>query len=392
MLGKHKIILDSFCEISNLLRPYMDSDFYDLTQHEFVPGAVYIISRQQFAQNKQLIIDAVAKRTIRAILCNPVEGSESMHWMYKTFGIENLIDQIQIPIVTGGYVSEDIPHFYLEHFLPLIRDYNENLQAIEEYSQNFKLNKPYKFLFLNGRSRVHRKYLLERFRHSGLLDQSLWSNLDDGITYRVFDLKYEINGQDVMQRPFPIHYLPPEYEVNRYRDSATHIPEPAQVDGPAGPDLYAKRHLFTIPNGYEWGEIYLESRPYLDTYFSLVTETVFDFPYSFRTEKIWKPVAIGHPWIAATNAGFYRDIRNAGFKTFGHLIDESFDSIDNPQDRIERVSAVVENLCRQNLDDFAVAAQDVCKYNQQLQIELGPKIRQEFPNRFEQFLNERFGI
>ena len=90
MLGKHKIIVDSFCEISNLLRPYMDQDFYDLTKHEFVPGAIYIISRQQFAQNKQLIIDKVTQGIIHAILCNPVEGSESMHWMYKNFGIENL--------------------------------------------------------------------------------------------------------------------------------------------------------------------------------------------------------------------------------------------------------------------------------------------------------------
>ena len=127
-------------------------------------------------------------------------------------------------------------------------------------------------------------------------------------------------------------------------------------------------------SGFEWGEIYLEARPYLDTYFSLVTETVFDFSYSFRTEKIWKPIAIGHPWIAATNAGFYRDIHDLGFKTFGHLIDESFDSIDNPQDRIERIATVVEDLCQQDLDKFAVAAREVCVYNQQLHTELSSKI------------------
>jgi hypothetical protein len=27
----------------------------------------------------------------------------------------------------------------------------------------------------------------------------------------------------------------------------------------------------------EWGEIYLNANPYLDTYFSLITETVFDY-------------------------------------------------------------------------------------------------------------------
>ena len=39
-----------------------------------------------------------------------------------------------------------------------------------------------------------------------------------------------------------------------------------------------------------------------------------------------------------------------------------------------------------------VAARDVCKYNQQLQVELRRKVRLEFPARFERFLDERFGI
>ena len=101
---------------------------------------------------------------------------------------------------------------------------------------------------------------------------------------------------------------------------------------------FAKYKLFNN----EWGEIYLNANPYLDTYFSLVTETVFDYPYSFRTEKIWKPIAIGHPWVAVANPGFYRDMHNLGFKTFGDLVDESFDLIDNSIDRLERIAVVVE--------------------------------------------------
>ena len=67
--------------------------------------------------------------------------------------------------------------------------------------------------------RVHRKYLLERFNHIGLLSQALWSNLDDGIPYRPKLLRYYINDDNVIERPFPVQYLPPYYEVDRYRES-----------------------------------------------------------------------------------------------------------------------------------------------------------------------------
>ena len=78
-----------------------------------------------------------------------------------------------------------------------------------------------------------------------------------------------------------------------------------------------------------------------------------------------------------------------GFKTFGHVIDESFDQIDNNQQRLERIAQVVEDLCQQNLSAFVTAAEETCKYNQQLLAEIAPKIRTEFSNRFIQFINER---
>jgi hypothetical protein len=196
----------------------------------------------------------------------------------------------------------------------------------------------------------------------------------------------QIKLEFLLQTKLPIHYLPPEYEVQRYRNALLTVPVPKDVYGIMGPDLYAKQHLF----GKEWGDIYLESKPYEDTYFSLVTETIFEYPYSFRTEKIWKPIAIGHPWIAVSNAGFYRDMHNLGFKTFGHLIDESFDQIENNQQRIERIAQVVEDLCRQDLASFLQECYTICKYNQQHHIEMATQWRQEFPDRFQQFINERF--
>ena len=102
----------------------------------------------------------------------------------------------------------------------------------------------------------------------------------------------------------------------------------------------------------------------------------------FLTEKIWKPILIGHPWVCAANAGFYRYMHNMGFRSFGSLIDESFDLIDNHQDRIERFSKVIEDLCRQDLSAWLRASESICQYNRLHYLELVDQERATFARRF----------
>jgi hypothetical protein len=307
------------------------------------------------------------------VLSNPAEGSSTLKdHCDHVHRCGDLARDRRMLLIGGGDMDAEWPCLQYESFLPKIMDYAENLEAMEQSSRIYETqNKPYKFLFLNGRSRPHRKYLLERFRLSGLLDQSLWTNLENrlGIPGQVM-LWHE--GQDLMLTFSEIKMLPEKYEVDRYRRQVNKSFDSG----------FVKSDLFNR----EWGEIYIEPAPYIDTYFSLVTETVFDYPYSFRTEKIWKPIAMGHPWIAATNLGYYRDMKNLGFRTFGELIDESFDQIENSQDRISRIVEVVEDLCRQNLNEFLAAAEQTCKYNQQHLAVMRQQVCQEFPERFFQFL------
>ena len=124
----------------------------------------------------------------------------------------------------------------------------------------------------------------------------------------------------------------------------------------------------------------------IDTYFSLVSETVFDYPYSLRSEKIYKPIAMAHPFVTVANRGFYRDLHHAGFQTFGNLIDESFDQIDNNQDRLDRIAQVVQDLCASDLAEFLVASRVITKYNQQHLAAEGIRIFREFPDRFVNFI------
>ena len=252
--------------------------------------------------------------------------------------------------------------------------FEENITCMDRTSEIYnKLDKPYKFLFLNGRMRPHRKWLLLKLANMNLLEQSLYTNLDNkGAADR--ELSYIVNGFNCMSLDEPLHYLPPEYEVDFYKD---------QIGKPSS-ETNVKFHLFNN----EWGEAYIKPEPYIDTYFSLVTETVFSGTDSFRTEKIWKPVIMGHPWIAVANRGFYRDMHNMGFRTFGNVIDESFDLIDNPQDRIERISTIVNSLCSMNLTQFMLQCKDTCIYNQQVILDYQKQHVSAFPEQFCNFLRE----
>jgi hypothetical protein len=343
-----KLILDTFSEVYALLKPYASDEFWDLSQHEIVPGATYVIGRKQCIDNKQLLLELAAAGTIQLVISNPHEGSQTLAGQMTRLGFRHA----NIKLIGGGDMSPEWNYIRYDKFLPEILDYKDNLTAAESTPTIYsKTPKPYQYLFLNGRGRPHREAALRKLRARGLLDNCLWTNLDSG------------NG--------PVQTLPKQYEVPRYQNTTT-------------TDHYVKFELFDN----EWGEIYLHPAPYIDTYFSLVTETVFDIPYSFRTEKIWKPIVMGHPWIAVANQGFYRDMRNLGFQTYSHVIDDSFDTIDNSEDRLDRIVSVVNDLCRQDLAAFLKECYNTSKYNQQHHREMARRVRTEFPNRFFQFLNE----
>ena len=375
MLGNRKLILDTFCEVYELLQPWMDGDFFDFSKYDVVPGAVYLIGRAQMNHNRELIRGLVESNTIRVILSNPAEGSETLKYHCEhVHKCGDLARDHRMLLIGGGDMDPAWPCLQYESFLPKILDYEENQRATSQSSRIYETrNKPYKFLFLNGRSRPHRKYLLERFRLDGVLDQSLWTNLENRSGSQGQVVLWH-QGQDLMLTPTEVNTLPAKYEVDRYRQQVNKTFD----------SRFIKNDLFN----QEWGEIYIEPAPYIDTYFSVVTETVFDYPYSFRTEKIWKPIAMAHPWIAVANAGYYRDIKNLGFQTFGHVVDESFDSIEDSQKRIERIAQVVQDLCQQDLAAFLKECYNVCKYNQQHLAEMRIRIRQEFPERFFQFIKK----
>ena len=172
--------------------------------------------------------------------------------------------------------------------------------------------------------------------------------------------------------------MPDCYEIERAQPYLTN----------PGTQGFVKHQLFADT----WGDAVINPRAYVDSYFSVITETIFDYPYSFRTEKIWKPMIMCHPFVVAANRGYYRDLQARGFRTFAHLIDVSFDEIDNSQDRIRRIAEVIEDICRQGPECFLHAAEHICKYNYQHLRDYNRGERHQLPHIFYNYIHDRLGI
>jgi len=358
MLGNRKIIVDEWAEVWDLLKPAADGSFWQWKDVVFDPANIYIVGRVVLKENWYELTELATQYPGRIIFSNPAEGSETILLQLKRLMITDHVRDSRIGLLTSGDLEPGWRYCKTDCYFSNIVEYLENLRAHESYPAVYhKRDKPYDFLFLNGRLRPHRKYLIDAFRSQALLDRALWTNLGSSV---------EMSWSSVLQTDTnePIQLLPPEYEIDRAL--------PNMFSVPAG---FVKHHLF----GNTWGDAIINPQAYIDTYFSMVTETIFDYPYTFRTEKIWKPMIMGHPFVVAANPGYYRDLHAAGFKTFGHLIDESFDLIDDPKLRADRIVDIVKDICYNGAAEFLNSARSVCKYNYQHLREHNRRERQQLP-------------
>jgi hypothetical protein len=75
-----------------------------------------------------------------------------------------------------------------------------------------------------------------------------------------------------------------------------------------------------------------------------VTETVYTGRRLQLTEKSFKPIALGMPFVLSATAGSLEYLRSYGFQTFGAFWDESYDLETDDFVRAEKVAAVLKQL------------------------------------------------
>ena len=85
------------------------------------------------------------------------------------------------------------------------------------------------------------------------------------------------------------------------------------------------------------------SSDYVGTQIEVVLETLFDDHRWHLTEKALRPIACNQPFMLAAAANSLEYLRSYGFKTFAPYIDETYDTIADP---LQRLNAIVIEMKR----------------------------------------------
>jgi hypothetical protein len=110
-------------------------------------------------------------------------------------------------------------------------------------------------------------------------------------------------------------------------------------------ELYFKENLTTPYYSADF-----DTNDYQSTMCEVVLETLFDSQRWHLTEKILRPIAMGHPFLLCATPGSLKYLRSYGFKTFGDVIDETYDQIIDPIERLNQIIKVMKHISQWDPD------------------------------------------
>lgn len=107
---------------------------------------------------------------------------------------------------------------------------------------------------------------------------------------------------------------------------------------------------------------------YNSTAYTVVCETNYDNHYSFYTEKIVKPILAERLFIVFSGQHYLRNLRRLGFKTFDGIIDESYDSIADNDQRFNLACEQIQYLINQSQGLILEKIRPITEHNKRIML------------------------
>jgi len=187
----------------------------------------------------------------------------------------------------------------------------------------------HKFLCKNANPREHRIYIMSEIYRHGWQNQTIHSFLNRYFTPNsIGNLKSYITDHSMLNT------------IDEYSKRWLKEQTPIILDHNAD----------TIGN--DMNQRILIKEHFIETYFSFVTETVFESQPGaplFVTEKTYMPFVNYHPFIITSGPGCLEYLRSEGYETFPELFDESYDTITNRASRLNVIMNNIERLCNNDI-------------------------------------------
>jgi hypothetical protein len=79
----------------------------------------------------------------------------------------------------------------------------------------------------------------------------------------------------------------------------------------------------------------------------IVTETVYNYPYPYVSEKTLRPIACKRLFVVVGAPGVLKLLHSKGFETFADVLDESYDLISDPNARFRQLQKTIQDFILQ---------------------------------------------
>ena len=182
---------------------------------------------------------------------------------------------------------------------------------------------------ITGNSRVYRSFLIAKLAERNLLNEGYVSYSDVCPVHG----SYEHNILSTVKE----YNLSTEY-ILKTKHILDSIKFPLRIDS-----------VGDIPNGSQTiGPI----SALMESFLHVVTETCFWDQRTHLTEKIFKPIVARQPFVLVGCAGNLKYLQSYGFKTFDRWWDESYDEIQDPILRLEKIVDIINEICSMNFEEL----------------------------------------
>ena len=237
--------------------------------------------------------------------------------------------------VSGNTKADLIPGFvyFADHEL-LFQRQNHLIPPVEYHDQP----RSYEFTALSRTHKLWRATVMSDLHRKGVLSNSLWSyGLDLGLDDDTLPMSMDVfPGLETHRQEFlaggPYHC--DDMDLDQQNNHA----------------LGVEHH-------------------YRESYCNIVLETFFDIEHNtgtFVSEKTFKPIKNAQPFVIAGPQGTLQCLRDLGYRTFDHAIDNSYDLESNHSQRWFKLITAVQKIQRQDLHAWYASCRDDILHNQQL--------------------------
>jgi predicted XRE-type DNA-binding protein len=117
-----------------------------------------------------------------------------------------------------------------------------------------------------------------------------------------------------------------------------------QFKNPAWRPQLVLENFFPTSDAQSFYSADFDLADYEATDIEIVLETLFDDGRLHLTEKSLRPIACAQPFILAGTCGSLEYLRSYGFKTFSDVWDETYDTIEDPQERMCAITDLMKQI------------------------------------------------